>query len=83
MLKYIMSVTNLVDNTANNLEGQVAQEYQSKGANIINSVLSGNIFNKIDIYANQKEKEEKGTNTQMSQHTITGLDAPLETDNIL
>ena len=45
MLKYIMAVTNLVDNNINNLEGQIAQEHQSKGANIINAVLSGNIFN--------------------------------------
>jgi hypothetical protein len=43
LLKYFNTVASLVDNTANNLDGQLAQENQSRGARLMNAVLSGNI----------------------------------------
>lgn len=50
LYKYYISVTGLADNAQNNLEGQLAQDYMSRGAVMINSVLSGNIFNQVDIF---------------------------------
>ena len=43
LVKYFNTVASLVDNTANNLDGQLAHENQSRGARLINAVLSGNI----------------------------------------
>lgn len=43
LAKYFNTVASLVDNSANNLDGQLAQENQSRGARLINAVLSGNI----------------------------------------
>jgi hypothetical protein len=43
--KYCSVVSNLVDNAANNLEGQLSNKYYSKGANLMMNVLSENIMN--------------------------------------
>lgn len=80
---YLNTVTYLNDkynNSSSNLETQIAQENMSRGARLMNAVLSGNIYNQIDIYANSKEKESGALGSQATQQTQMGDQSPPQQD---
>jgi len=67
--KYLKAVCGLVEKKsepATHLEGQLAQENQSRGAKIINAVMSGNIVDQIDIYHQAVKNESPQLHTQAS-----------------
>lgn len=62
VMRYITAVTALSDSekNSNNLEGQAAARGQSRGARIMNAVLSGNLMNTIDIYHSNPPQSGRG-----------------------
>jgi len=71
MSRYCRAVSGLTDSQQNNLDAQAAGRYQSRGAKIMNAVLSGNLGHTIDIY--QSNQQVPGPRSSEAG-TLDGMD---------
>jgi hypothetical protein len=66
LVNYFRTVCGLVDHPVGKLATQLSQENESRGAKIINAVMSGNIVDQIDIYHQAVKNESPQLHTQAS-----------------